>query len=457
MHRAAVLRGMAEFAMAASMGPDVPRTEQRALLDRAVARFEKSREYFADHQMHTDEIAALNRTAVRPQLLGDYDACARIYQQALKLALARNDKFFEAGFSSNLGYAAARRGEAARAVALYERALPLIERDRNPDLYATIIGNLGYSLVTLGEFDRALMLHTEALDVFSERGDDSQIARELASLASIQFRSGNLERALATIESSLPLYERARDYVGQVSALRLAGNAAAGLERHDTALEYLRRAERDDKNGITIERTRVLIAGQLRELGDLEGAERKLAPLMATRNEATRADVLAERARLRQRQKRPAEALADLREADAIYARLKLDFDRIDTSSELARALLEAGDVAGAAAAADTAIAFETRIRVNSANPELRARFLAASYAPYEARIEIDLAGAEQPDTAAIWKAFRVAEGLRARSLADRLAHDARREKLPRDDRAERLRETMTALQMDLERQTRAR
>jgi tetratricopeptide (TPR) repeat protein len=454
-HRAAVLRGMAEFAMAASMGPEVPRADQQALLHRAVSRFEKSREYFAEHQLHTDEIAALNRTAVRPQLLGDYDACVRIYQQALDLALARNDKFFEAGFSSNLGYAAARRGEAARAVALYERALPLIERDRNPDLYATIIGNLGYSLVSLGEFDRALMLHTEALDVYSQRGDDSQIARGLASLASIQFRSGNLERALATIESSLPLYERSRDYVGQVSALRLGGNAAAGLERHDTALDYLRRAEREDKNGTTVERTRVLIAGQLREIGDLEGAERKLAPLMATRNEATRADVLAERARLRQRQNRPAEALADLRAADAIYARLKLDFDRIDTSSELARALLAAGDLAGAAAAADTAIAFETRIRVNSANPELRARFLAASYAPYEARIEIDLAGASRGDTAAIWKAFRVAEGLRARSLADRLAHDARREKLPRDDHAERLRETMTALQMDLERQTR--
>ncbi len=455
MHRAAVLRGIAEFAMAASMAPDVPRAEQRALLDRAVARFEKSRRYFAEHQMHTDEIAALNRTAVRPLVLGDYDACARIYQQALALALARKDKFFEAGFSSNLGYAAARKGEAARAVSFYERALPLIERDRNPDLYATIIGNLGYSLVTLGEFDRALMLHTDALDVFSERGDESQIARELASLASIQFRSGDLERALATIESSLPLYARANDYVGQVSALRLAGNAAAGLERHDVALEFLRRAEREDKNGITIERTRVLIAGELRELGDLAGAERKLAPLMSTRNEATRADVLAERARLRQRQNRPADALADLRAADAIYERLKLDFDRIDTSSELARALLAAGDLAGATAAADTAIAFETRIRVSSANPELRARFLAASYAPYEARIEIELASAPERDPVAAWKAFRIAEGLRARSLADRLAHDARRETLPRDERDERLRETMTALQMNLERQIR--
>ena len=55
-----------------------------------------------------------------------------------------------------------------------------------------------------------------------------------------------------------------------------------------------------------------------------------------------------ERARLRQQQRRGAEAIADLREADAIYARLKLDFNRIDTSSALALALLAAGDVPAA-------------------------------------------------------------------------------------------------------------
>lgn len=455
MHRAAMLRAMTEFAQANTFGPEVPLSELRQWLDRAVRRLEKARSYFAAQQMHTDEITALNRTAVRPELLGDYDACAKIYEEALAMALARHDKFFEAGFSSNLGYAAARRGNPSKAVELYERALPLIERDRNPDLYGTIIGNLGYSLVTLGEFDRALMLHTEALELFSQRGDDSQTARELSALASIQFRSGNVERALATIEGSLPLYERARDFTGQVSALRLAGNAAAELDQHDTALEYLRRAEREDKNPSSMERTRILIAGQLRYLGNLEGAERMLTPLLTTRNEATRADVLAERARLRQRQNRPQEALADLRQADAVYAQLKLDFDRIDTSSALAMALLAAGDLRGATAAADTAIAIETRIRVNSANPEMRARFLAASYAPYEARIEIELAGLSDRDPSAIWNAFRVAEGLRARSLADRLAHGARRENLPRDEPAEHMREAMTALQMNLERQIR--
>jgi CHAT domain-containing protein len=450
-----MLRAMTEFALANTLGPEVPRSEQHDLLDRAVGRLERAREYFAGLQLHTDEITALYRTALRPQMLGDYDACTRIHRQALGMALARRDRFFEAGLYSNLGFAAARKGNAGEAVELFERALPLIERDRNPDLYATIIANLGHSLVMLGEFDRALMLHAEALEVFAQRGDDSQTARELAALAAIQFRSGNLERALTTIESSLPLYARAHDRGGLASALRLAGNAAAELEKHDQALEYLRRAEREDKNGTTVERTRVLIAGELRQLGDLEGAERILTPLLKTRNEATLADALAERARLRQRQGRPREALLDLKQAASLYARLKLDFDRIDTGSALAMALLAQGDVNAAAAAADTAIAIETRIRVKAANPEMRARFLAASYAPYEARIEVELAGLAERDPDSLWKAFRVAESLRARSLADRLTQDAALETLPRDERAEQLRETMTALQLNLERQIR--
>ena len=295
----------------------------------------------------------------------------------------------------------------------------------------------------------------EALEVFSARGDDSQTARELAALGSIQFRSGNVEQALTTLENALPLYERAQDHAGLVSALRLAGNAAAELGQHDTALEYLRRAERQDKNGITIDRTRVLIAGELRTLGDLRGADKLLTQALLTKNEPSRADALAERARLREKQGRSAEALADLREADGIYARLKLDFNRIDTSSALALALLAASDLSGAGAAADTAVDIETRIRVNSANPELRARFLSASYAPYEARIEVDLAAGEPKDQVAAWKAFRVAEAIRARSLGDRLTQAARPGDAARDENADRLRERMTALQVDLERRMR--
>ncbi|HEU4778593.1 MAG TPA: CHAT domain-containing tetratricopeptide repeat protein [Steroidobacteraceae bacterium] len=449
--RAAVLHALNEFSIASEMGPDVPRSEQRGMLDAAVLRVQRAQAYFEAQDLHTDAMAALYASCIREQVLGEYERAAPVYRAIRARAQARGDKLFEVRAGQDLASIAGRQGNIARSVAMLDELLPLIDRDRNPELYATLISNLGAGLVAIGEFDRALMLHTEALELFSARGEENQTARELAALAFIHFRSGNVQRALLAIESALPLYERANGQDDYISALRLAGNAAAALGQHDTALDYLHRAEHHDKNGITIGRTRVLIAGELRALGDLRGAERLLSQVLLTSAEPTRADALAERARLRRLQRRDTEALADLREADATYARLKLDFNRIDTSSALAMALLSAGDVQSARRAADAAVAIEARIRVSSANPELRAQFLSASYAPYEALIETELASAPPRDPAAIWKSFRVAETIRARSLADRLAHSQNVGHEPRDEEADQLRGRLTALQVELE------
>src|SRR4030095_7331532 len=106
-----------------------------------------------------------------------------------------------------------------------------------------------------------------------------------------------------TIESALPLYERARNQADYISALRAAGDAAAQLGRHDAALGYLRRAEERDTNGITIEQTRVLIAGELRAAGNQRGADRLLSQILLTDRAPVRAAAAGRTARPRQVQR----------------------------------------------------------------------------------------------------------------------------------------------------------
>ncbi len=449
--RANLLLGLAEVNLAG----DKPPQELRAQLEIAHVRFLGALRYFEAEGLATDAIRALNLTAIRDQKLGNYVAIEKIYERMRTQARARGDLFFEIGATQNLAFVTSRSGDLTRAVAMYESVLPQIDRVNQASLYATVASNLGTLLVSLGDFDRALLLQTEALELFSARGELGQTARALSSLAAIQFRTGNLERALDSLRAAQPLYERSADLLGYASALRMAGNAASELGQNDLALEYLRRAERLVFEPDLLERIHVNIARELRILGDLRGAEQHLASVMLTKNEYNRANALTERARLRQRQHRNAEAIADLRTADSTYSRLQLDFNRIDTSTALALALLDSGDVNGAALAADTAVGIETRIRVKSANPEMRAGFLSASYAPYEARIEVDLAQSTPRDVAASWKAFRTAEAVRARSLADRIAHLGRAGTATRDAESDRLREKMTALQVELERRMR--
>jgi hypothetical protein len=140
-------------------------------------------------------------------------------------------------------------------------------------------------------------------------------------------------------------------------------------------------------------------------------------------------------------------AIADLRAADDAYESLGLDFNRIDTAATLAQLLLAEKDVAGAARAADMAVAIVQRIRIHSSNPQWRARFLSAQYAPFEARIAVDLAEGGEAGT---WKSFRTAEEVRARSLADQM-NPATAAQGSRDTEAEALRNRLTDMQLRLE------
>src|SRR6185503_12201134 len=185
---------------------------------------------------------------------------------------------------------------------------------------------------------------------------------------------------------------------------------------------------------------------ELRALGELRGAESELTQALQTGNPLVHANALEERARLNAARGNSAAAIDDLKAADREYRALGLELLRIDTSSALSRALLASGDLAGAAAAADEAVALTARIRVKSANPEWRARFLSARYAPYEARIAVDLAsGGAEP----VWRAFRTSEQVRARSLADQLALGASR--AAPDAVSDELRARLTSLQLRLE------
>lgn len=418
-------------------------------------RLVETQQFFEEHDETTDALRALALQAIPESIRGRTDRVATLSDEVRRRAHARGDKLLEAGAIRDLADVARRNGEMTRAAGLLESALPLLERDRDPSLYAALVGDLGSTLIALGDFERALVLQTEALELFTARGDTGQTARTLTALGAIQLRTGNVERAFDSLRSAQPLYERLGDLGGQAASLRLLGSAAAALGQHDLALEYLRRAERISGDLETVEGTRVLIAAELRTLGDLRGAETVLASVLPTRNPQTRADALAERARVRQRQHRAADALADLRAADAAYERLHLDFSRIETSAALALALLDSGDVASASSAADVAVTMETRIRLRSANPELRAGFLSASYAPYEARVEVDLAASSSRDGAAEWKAFRTAEAIRARSLSDRMTYASSGARIARDAGSDAMREKLAALQLELERSLR--
>jgi CHAT domain-containing protein len=448
-HHTATLRAAAELEIASGMNAGTQKSEQKALYATADRRLEEAARYFSAHGLPVRAAYAVNMRGIRALNMGAYDEAGKWFAQAVEMARANQDVAEQARYLANLAWVHRVKGFVAQAAAEYEALLPMLDRRRQAYQYGVTLANFGFCLIALGDFDRALALHTEALEVFTEVGDEDERATELAALGGLYFRIGDTDRALATLRAAIEAQERVSDTRGLASTLRVAGNAASVAGQHDLALEYLRRSARIDANPHNVSRARVLIASELRVLGNLEAADREIAGALTSDNALVRANGLEERARLRQLRHDLPGAISDLREADAQYAKLSLDFNRIDTNTALSQALLAAGQIDSAATAADEAVAIVSRIRVKSANPEWRARFLSSRYSPFEARIAVELARSPG-DIAAHWRAFRTAEEVRARSLADQLAFvsgEAGRE----DSQLAALRAQLTSQQLRLE------
>ncbi|HLA70373.1 MAG TPA: CHAT domain-containing tetratricopeptide repeat protein [Steroidobacteraceae bacterium] len=450
-HNAATLRSAAELELAASMNAGTQRAEQNAMYEAADRRLKDAGEYFAAHNLLLRAEYAVNMRGIRAASLGELDAADALFSRALEMALANADIAERVKVLSNLAYVHYRRGYVTRAAQEYESLLPFVDRKLEPYKYAALLGNYGFMLVSLGDFDRALELHIEALDLYTTLGEQDEVANELAALGGLYFRMGDTGRALETLRAAIAAQEKVSDARGLASTLRIAGNAASELGQHTKALEYLRRSTEIDANPHSVARTRVLIAAELRAVGDLRSAAAELATPLKSVNALVHANALEERARLRRTQRDLAGAIDDLRSADRQYVDLALDFNRIGTNTELSQLLLETHDLPGASAAADEAISIVSRIRAKSANPEWRARFLAARYAPFEARIAVDLADDSAGAANSIWRGFRTAEDVRARSLADELAFDARGGVRAADSGEQALRAQLTSQQLRLE------
>jgi CHAT domain-containing protein len=449
VRNAAIVRAAAEIDIAAGLDGGTQRAEQKALYDVADRRLADAMTFFTERREMARAAYASNLRGVRAYNVGANEIAASHFTKARELALEGRDGAEQVKALMNLAWIRRLQGRVRQAADEYAALMPLLDARKQAYLYATALNNYGFCLIILGDFDRALELHTEALAMYTRLGQKPESANQLVALGTLYFQVGDAHRALETLRAASFELEKLADNRALVSALRIAGNAASTVNQHDLALEYLRRSASIDSNAHDISRTRVLIAGELRQVGDLRGAEMELEQSLASANKLVQADALTERARLRQAQKRTDDALADLRVADAIYRELGLEFSRIDTNASLAQLLLARKDVVAAAAAADEAVGIVARLRVNSAKPEWRARFLSSQYAPFEARIAVDLASGT-PGQEPLWKAFRTADEVRARSLADQLAA-AGRGKQPVDAETVRLRDMLTALQLRLE------
>jgi CHAT domain-containing protein/tetratricopeptide (TPR) repeat protein len=449
--RAQVLSAAARLEQANEMASLQEQNARSALFDQADSAIAKSAVFFEKNSFVIDAAAANNFRGLGKWYLRDYAAARTYFIRAAESARASSDQAMEANILGNLAWLDFATGRTRQAAEEYARLLAVLESDNQLANYAAHASNFALVLVTLGNFDKATALHTALLDAATASGDNEMRTRQLVALGALALQQGDAQHALEFATAALARPSELKSRGQYNAALRLAGNAAKELGDIPAARQFFTQFLDRATSPTDVARSRIFLAATYRMERNFKEAARQIEAGLELDDDWVRAEGLVERAKLRASLGEVKGAIADLRLADRLYMELGLDAPRILAGALLSDSLLRVGDASGARAAADSAIALARELRSHSSSPEVRARFLASRYAPFEAKIAAILVTPPSDQSNSVWEALDTAEAVRSLGMRELLGDSGRRSESASSDTS-RLRDALTTQQMLLER-----
>jgi len=148
----------------------------------------------------------LNTLARAQRVLGEVHVARKLYQRALDLCPADDEKF-RATLLNNLGRVYDDLGDKAKALEHYNQALPLSRQVGDKSGEATTLNNLGLVYDALGDKQQALDFYQQALPLRRQVGDRSGESITRYNMAMVYRTLGDLARAEAHLAITVALDE----------------------------------------------------------------------------------------------------------------------------------------------------------------------------------------------------------------------------------------------------------
>ncbi len=320
-------------------------------------------------------------------------------------------------------------GRLPEALRWFERAL----RDIGPGPYqgtyvVAVINNTALANYALGHFDESLRLFDRALTLTQEVQAQRDEAQSLYGIGVSYYALGDRVRAREFLERSLAIRTLALDGRGRMASLRALATIDAEQGSVESAIASDREALSLAIAPSAIARIRIQLAAHTAAAGRLETAKSQLDEVIAARADPLiRAEALLRRAVLLREMGRPREALADLAAARAGLRAGGSLTEQFEADLELARALWLVARPRAALVAVDRALKQSDALRLQTANPELRAQLQAPLRPAYDLKLallrehydEVVANGRDAEAGVLAAAAFSTADASRARSLAD--------------------------------------
>jgi CHAT domain-containing protein/tetratricopeptide (TPR) repeat protein len=374
-----------------------------------------------------EEALALNNIGLTYYLQDAFEKAIQVFQRALPLFEKSGETFRRSLTLQNVALSEVELGRIPEARAHYAQALRNISRRDNPKVFALIANNQALCDRLSGRPDAALREYAEALSTAKGSQDAYAEGVSLEGIAGVYDALGDHDLALDFYRQALALHGSKLDVRGRVIALRSIadilrerGDATAALRMHQEALALASAPSMKARITLQLVRDNEALRDDRAALKLVES----LPDIAASDNEL-RARALLERARLRERAGESARAETDVRQA--LEAALRADslLDEFQSWVTLAGFMRARGLTAQALSMLDRALKVAEGIRLQSANPELRATLLQPLRPATDMVVSLlahqyfESATESKSRAGIAMRALMAAEQTRARALAD--------------------------------------
>jgi CHAT domain-containing protein len=423
-------------------------TRTNEMLTRARSLLESVAAFHAQRGERYEQARALNDIALTYYQGANAEQAITVYQRALAIFDSLHNSLWSTTVMQNVAAAELQLGRASSAAARYRKLLKVISPTESAYLYQATLNNAALSNLYSGNLDAALEQYGAALDFARTRQFKTEEARALHGLGAVYYALGDRDLALAFYRQALAFSPPGSDGVARMALLRVIGNIAGERGDSDEALRLHREALQLGSNATRAANTRIQIARDLDKLGRKDEALKELATVLTQPSvgELPRATALLERSRLRMTDAdADAHALeADLNSALQTFRELESPAQSLETWLQLAQLRRQHGEWQQALAAVDQALGLAEELRVQSANPELRAGLMQPLRPAFDLKVALladryfDARNAAR-DEAGAMQALMTSEQARARALSDFQTLDTSGSHVPPEQEQRRL------------------
>ena len=436
------------------------------LLARARRQLQRLSRFHLQRGEQYDAGLQLTNIALTYLFEGRYPECVTASRSASQLFGAIKETLRRAQAWQNQALCLWGLGRLPEALHQFDRARKDIGEQPDPKLYLGVVNNTALANYAVGRFDTSLRLFDRALAFAQEVQAQRDEGQSLYGIGVNYYALGDRARAREFLERSLAIRTVALDGRGRMATLRALATIDAEQGRVENAIAFDREALSLAVAPSAVARIRVHLAAHTAAAGRLTEAKAQLDELISTGVKGDlliQGEALLQRAVLLREMGRPRDALADLAVARTRLHSLGGVMEEFEADLEQARALRMSGRPDAALAAVEHALGHSDAVRLQSANPELRAQLQTPLRPAYDLELELlreryeraIAAGREREADAIAVAAFVTADASRAQSLGDVAAQKyspaVRRALAPEFHRREQLYRELAARQFALD------